>query len=328
MMKLLPILVFAVQFAFAQAPPGARIPAGNSSGATVSTPTYNNDTGSYVTTVSVTISDATGGAAIIYCTATGSDCSPVGGTTYSVPVVITVTATHLCSYATHAGMTDSATKCGTYTITTGGGGITAVAAPACVGHATSAVISAVNNTGANLFVLSVSSTSGATSISDSVNSTTGWTLVAAAYNGVNPPAAELWYNQNPGVSSSQTITVNGGFVAACFVSFSGMVTTSVLETSVNRAQTTSGTSTFQVLSITPGSGNQLVISAVGHQSTSGSVTIDSGFTATTILQAGGTNYGGGIGYLIQSGGAAQNPTWTNSSGLVAWGGVNGTFQGL
>jgi hypothetical protein len=85
---------------------------------TVATPTYDNATGSYVTTVSVTISDSTSGASITYCTATGSDCSPVGGTSYTIPVVVTVDTTHLCSYATHAGLTDSATKCATYTITT------------------------------------------------------------------------------------------------------------------------------------------------------------------------------------------------------------------
>lgn len=86
----------------------------------VATPTYDHDTGSYVTSVTVAISDATGGASIFYCAATGSNCNPVGGTSYTVPVNVVVDQTHLCSYATHSGMTDSATKCATYTITSSG----------------------------------------------------------------------------------------------------------------------------------------------------------------------------------------------------------------
>lgn len=83
---------------------------------TVATPTFNNDTGSYSGSTSVTISDATPGAGIFYCTNVGSDCSP--GTGYTVPVSISVTGTHLCSNATKASYTPSATKCATYTITT------------------------------------------------------------------------------------------------------------------------------------------------------------------------------------------------------------------
>lgn len=99
----------------------AQIPVGIIGGSTtaaamVNTPTYDNDTGSYVATVSVTISDSTGGATIIYCTNIGSDCNPVGGTTYTSAVVITTDLTHLCAYATHAGLTDSATHCANYHI--------------------------------------------------------------------------------------------------------------------------------------------------------------------------------------------------------------------
>lgn len=111
----------------------------------VATPTYDNDTGSYVTSVTVTISDSTGGAAITYCTATGSDCDPVGGTSYSTPVTVSVDTTHLCAYATHSGMTDSATKCATYTITASSSPITRTGS--CSNQATApatCTLSAVN----------------------------------------------------------------------------------------------------------------------------------------------------------------------------------------
>lgn len=85
---------------------------------TVATPTFDNDTGSYSGSTSVTISDATSGAAISYCTATGSDCTP--GSAYSTPISISVDTTHLCANASKSGWTTSATKCATYTITVAG----------------------------------------------------------------------------------------------------------------------------------------------------------------------------------------------------------------
>lgn len=79
------------------------------------TPTFNNDTGTYSGSVTVTISDTTPSPTITYCTNVGSDCTP--GTTYSTAITITTTATHLCAFATATGYTQSSTHCGTYTIT-------------------------------------------------------------------------------------------------------------------------------------------------------------------------------------------------------------------
>ena len=84
--------------------------------ATVATPTYNYDAGTYSGSVTVTISDATGGSSVVYCTDTSNTCTP--GASYVSPVTISTTGTYLRSQATKSGMESSAVKSALYTITT------------------------------------------------------------------------------------------------------------------------------------------------------------------------------------------------------------------
>ena len=78
----------------------------------VATPTYDNDAGIYTFPVTVTISDATSGATIKYCTDTSNACTP--STTYSTPVSISVDRTYLRSQASKSGMADSSIKSALY----------------------------------------------------------------------------------------------------------------------------------------------------------------------------------------------------------------------
>ena len=78
------------------------------------TPSFNPPAGTYSGVQSVTISSATGDAAIRY-TTDGSDPSSVNGTLYSSPVLISATAT-LKAIAFATGATDSSINAGTYSI--------------------------------------------------------------------------------------------------------------------------------------------------------------------------------------------------------------------
>lgn len=93
----------------------------NSTGATatfnvtqpqVAMPTFSPVAGTYTGTQTVTVSDATSGAAISYCFGT-TTCTPA--IAYSTPLTISATQT-LCANATKSGYATSATNCGLYTI--------------------------------------------------------------------------------------------------------------------------------------------------------------------------------------------------------------------
>lgn len=87
---------------------------------TVAGLSYDHDAGSYAGGTYVTITDATSGAAIVYCTDALNTCTPA--TAYTGPVPISITGTYLRSKATKASYNDSATKSALYTITTGSSG--------------------------------------------------------------------------------------------------------------------------------------------------------------------------------------------------------------
>lgn len=193
------------------------------------------------------------------------------------------------------------------------------------GNATSAVLVA-NTTGANFLCMSVSSSTGVSAIIDSLNAT-GWTKVVTEGTG---PSNELWYIQNPVVGAGHSITVNGAFLGVCLLGFSGLVLTSTLESFAHNS--TFGGTTGQGGSVTPGTGQQLIIATCGGTlfGTPDALTIDSGFsTPVFIALVGGLNYAAAVSYLIQSGAAPTNPTWTsNPPSSTVFSCINGVFQGL
>jgi hypothetical protein len=159
---------------------------------TVATPTVDNDTGSYASTVTVTASDATGGSTIYSCTNVGSDCTPSSTTTN--PVTTTTTGTHICFSASKAGYTTSAVKCGTYTITAPSPGLVAGTATGAegysngIGSATLTVNPTIQSGSDFLAVGVVLSNAGETCTITSVTSPhVAWTCPATmtAYIGMN-----------------------------------------------------------------------------------------------------------------------------------------------
>lgn len=285
----------------------------------VATPTYDNDTGSYVTTVSVTISDATGGAAITYCTAVGSDCSPVGGTSYTVPVVITVDTTHLCSYATHAGMTDSATKCGTYTIT--GASITRVNGGTKSCSSSPCTSSAVDMSSPAPTLCVVVSTGYNADVTVNSSPANTWNALTT-YSQSGLQFSKISYAYNPTVSSSMTFTGTGGggYPTLFYRCYAGTLATSaVLDATTATGNNTGATTSCQTGSTgTLSQANELVVAgAAAGGANSMTNSVDSSFTDLLTQTSGLTFEGGASATLIPGATTALNPTFTMTGGTVA-----------
>lgn len=80
----------------------------------VSTPHYSIDSGTYSESQSVSIVDLVPGSSILYCIDTDGTCNP--STSYSSPINISISGSHLRAKAEKAGWTTSNTKDASYTI--------------------------------------------------------------------------------------------------------------------------------------------------------------------------------------------------------------------
>jgi hypothetical protein len=170
-----------------------------------------------------------------------------------------------------------------------------------VNHSGSGPTSAVDTTGARLIVIHTFFHPEVPV--DSYGNT--YTPVA----GVSP-GAKLWYCIDPTVGASHTFDTNTTDFSPICVEYFGATGTISLDT----YNSGSGTGTAQPGSITPSVNNCVVIADIGSNATSGNTpSVDSGFTQTAALPfIGGTSYGGGIAYKIQTTAAAVNPTWTQT----------------
>ena len=194
----------------------------------------------------------------------------------------------------------------------GPGGTAPMSMPALVGAVcTNGTSSAVSMTGANFFVASVAGAAVGGSVSDS--SRNAWIALTGAGSG---PADQLFYAQNPTVTSSQTFTLGtgGSSTTLCVLGFSNMATSGVYEAgTVNNHTTAAGGTTATTGGTTPAAPINVLITSIAN-GTSGvrGSSIDSGFTLPSggISTGSGGYWGNAIGYLIQTGTASQNPTWT------------------
>jgi len=184
-----------------------------------------------------------------------------------------------------------------------------------------AVTSAINTTGATLLVVGVSMLPATTTtVTDSKSNT--WVLTNNASNGVK---TAQFYATSVSVGTGHTFTATNttpGFPAIFVAAFATTNTSAPLDQ--HTANSPNGTTTVQPGSITPGSNNELVVTSVCFNGTSGNtLSIDSGFTITNQAQGiGGQSYGGGLAYIVQGGALAVNPTWTLSPSSI---GLNATI---
>lgn len=186
---------------------------------------------------------------------------------------------------------------------------------------TVATTGSLDTTGATLLVVVLAYYSGdPPTLTDNKGNT--WTPLTEYTTGFDV-ANRIYYCANPTVGAGHTFTgtsVSFGLIFLAVSSFSGVSTTSPFDVQ-NGNQTTSIVSSISTGSVTPSEDNELVIIGVGSSATLGPYTANGGFTVVQYnVNSYPTNYGGGLGYLIQTTAAAANPTWTfggNSAYTVA-----------
>lgn len=181
--------------------------------------------------------------------------------------------------------------------------------------------SSLDSTGASLLIGGISQYSGSPGAAISDNKGNPWTGLTRKQGG-SEADIRIYYAESPVVGSGHTISATGNaiYASVLFQAWSGAATSSVFDQE-NGNSTSIGTS-LSTGSITPTQDNELVITAFASSGgSSGTATIDSGFTADTNSTAytGGSNEGGAFAYLVQTSAAAANPTWTVGTGISGGG---------
>lgn len=190
--------------------------------------------------------------------------------------------------------------------------ISLVAHTSTAGGVTGGDSPAVDTTSADFLVGSLDANQGTTvTVSDSYSNTwtplTVQTTTAACQN-------RLYYVANPTVGTGHTFTIAGTNITGTMqvAAFSGVKVTSPLDVQNGSNSGASSVTTIQPGSVTPSASAELIVSgACTFNVGAPPLTVSSGLTVTDSVGAvGGTNYGGAMGYLVQSPAAAINPTWT------------------
>lgn len=167
---------------------------------------------------------------------------------------------------------------------------------------------AIDTTGATLLIAYLNDFSALNAPTDSKSNT--WTPLTLQHVNVY---SNIYYAKNPTVGAGHTFSTGAGIVPVIYVAaFSGADTTAPFDNE-NGVTGFLGVSSQQPGSITPSNNGELVVTGIGLSSnpTSGSITIDSGFTITdSNLYQNAVNFGGGLAYLVQGSAAAINPTWS------------------
>lgn len=175
---------------------------------------------------------------------------------------------------------------------------------------------AIDTTGATLLVRCAAYDGPATvTASDSKSNT--WTgLTVRTSGGGAFHKLRIWYVANPTVGTGHTFTFGGtsSAMAGCVSAWSGAKVTSPFD-----QQNGAGVSSTSAApgSITPSEDNELIIAGCSFEG-SRTLSIDGGFTITNQVNfSGGSNYGVGMAYLIQTSLAAANPSWSWSGSADA-----------
>lgn len=188
------------------------------------------------------------------------------------------------------------------------GAITALASA----HANFLTTSAsIDSSTGDLIIITTSSDSGTPAgVSDNKSNT--WHALTQITSG--SVRTQLFYCFNCNVGTGHTFTVTGSAQSASVQVFKGAQLSP--DPFDQQNGTANGvTTTAQPGSITPGANGELVVSGIGINGTYGAtLTIDSGFTvADKVDFTGGSNYGNGLAYIVQTTAGAVNPTWTRAT---------------
>jgi hypothetical protein len=183
---------------------------------------------------------------------------------------------------------------------------------------------AIDTSGADLIILSVNGYKGyvndSTVPTDSASNT--WTALTSKAGGT-VSYVRLWYCHAPTTSGTHTFSWNTGSNTAGGLAVAAFSGSAAVPFDVQNGAVNSSSLTIQPGSITPSEGNCLVVSAVcttddmtGAPAVDSSLSLSSSPTMSGPWSSGNTE-GMGLGYLVQVGAAAINPTWT-ATGTASW----------
>jgi LysM repeat protein len=281
-------------------------PAGN----VVAAPTFSPAAGTYSTSQSVTISDATAGATIYY--TTNGTTPTTSSTVYSGPITVSVTET-LEALAVETGYTNSAVATAAYTIAPLLP--TPTFSPAAGTYATSQTVTISDATaGATIYyttngttpttsssVYSSAITVSATETIEAIAVETGYTnsVVATAAYTITPVLPTPTFSPAAGTyTASQTVTISDATAGTTIYYTTNGTTPTTSSTVYSGAITVSATETLEALAVKTGFTNSAVATAVytivpalpaptflpvaGTYTTAQSVTISDATAGTTI----------------------------------------------
>lgn len=184
-------------------------------------------------------------------------------------------------------------------------------AHATAGATNNPATAAINTTGSDLIVATLAWAFGTGPPVMTDNLTNTWTpLTAVSWVG-SQFWAQLYYCKAPTVGASHTFTASGTgiFASIAVQAWSGSAASPFDQQSGQAATGLTG----QPGPITPTQANELIVAGVAVHDPA-TLTIDSGFTISDQLSmVGGTYYGVGMAYLLQTTAATVNPTWTAST---------------
>ena len=243
---------------------------------TAATPTFTPPAGSYTGAQSVTINDATPGAAIFY-TLNGTAPS-AGATPYSGPIEITASET-VKAIATASGFTNSAVAAGAYTINAPSAAIP-VFAPAPGSYTGSQSVTISDATaGASIFYTTngTTPTAASTPYTGAITVTASETIsaiaaasgysnsgVASASYTINalPTAATPSFTPAPGsYAAAQSVTISDATPGATIFYTTNGATPTTASTIYGGAISVSATETIKAIAVASGYGNSTVASA-------------------------------------------------------------------
>lgn len=171
----------------------------------------------------------------------------------------------------------------------------------------------INTTGADLIVLVFSrETGGGALVSGDISDSKSNTYTEAALSGTAVQGSltqQVFFCASPSVGSGHNVTVahTSSAVAVAIQAWSGAHASPLDDTIANASG--SGT-TLQAGGVTPPEDNCLIVAGISL-GVEPWTNINGGFTiASQAAFAGGSNYGVGSGYLVQTSAAAADPTFT------------------
>lgn len=170
----------------------------------------------------------------------------------------------------------------------------------------------INTTGATFLLIAVAQNND-TSLAVSDNSSNTWTALTQ-YTASAFPAVQMFYVFSPTTSSSHTFSISSmagdnNCPAMAVLAFKNMGSPHAFDAQ-NGSAASNSTSTQNPGSITPARNGELLIAAIGADSSTAD-TINSSFTVSNyVARNGPSNWSISVAYFVQSTAAAINPTWT------------------